>query len=168
MTIFFDFFPSPVGRILTACQDDHIVRIILPRETPEKSLLILKEEFPDSGIKKDSGPFTEIFSQFENYFSGSRTSFNLPLLARGTDFQKRVWDAIATVPYGQTASYKELAANIQSIKASRAVGNACNANPLPIVVPCHRIISSSGKIGGFGGGIPMKLKLLRMEGVTLS
>ena len=168
MTIYFDFFYSPAGKILTDCENDYITRIILPRESTEKSLLILNAEFAESTLKKDPVPFKNIFAQFEEYFSGTRTTFNLPLLARGTVFQKKVWDAIKTVPYGRTASYKELAVKIQNKNASRAVGNACNANPLPIVVPCHRIITSSGKIGGFGGGTAMKRQLLKIEGVDKS
>ena len=82
MTIFFDFFSSPTGKILTVCEDDHITRIILPRESPEKSLLILNSEFPESTLKKDPVPFKNIFSQFEEYFSGTRTTFNLPLLGK--------------------------------------------------------------------------------------
>ncbi|MCD6115956.1 methylated-DNA--[protein]-cysteine S-methyltransferase [bacterium] len=167
MTIYFDFFYSSAGKILTVCENDYITRIILPRKSPEKSLLILNAEFPESTLKKDPVPFKNIFSQFEEYFSGTRITFNLPLFVRGTIFQKKVWDAIKAVPYGRTASYKELAVKIQNKNASRAVGNACNANPLPIVVPCHRIITSSGKIGGFGGGTTMKRQLLKIEGVSI-
>jgi methylated-DNA-[protein]-cysteine S-methyltransferase len=91
--------------------------------------------------------------------------FDLPLDPQGTDFQKRVWQALLSIPYGETRSYSQIAATIGSPAAVRAVGAANGANPLPIVVPCHRVIGSNGKLVGYGGGLPLKIRLLEIEGL---
>jgi len=101
--------------------------------------------------------------QLAEYFAGERTRFDLPLRSRGTPFQQRVWAALAGIPYGQTRSYAEVAAAVEHPRAVRAVGAANGRNPLPIVVPCHRVIGSNGMLTGFGGGIATKAWLLRHE-----
>jgi O-6-methylguanine DNA methyltransferase len=105
--------------------------------------------------------------QIREYFSGKRKKFSLKLYMNGTDFQLNVWRVIAKIGYGKTASYYDLAKNIRKPKALRAVGTACGKNPLPIVVPCHRVISKDGGIGGFGGGISLKKKMLMIEKAKL-
>ncbi|MFH1942641.1 MAG: methylated-DNA--[protein]-cysteine S-methyltransferase, partial [bacterium] len=102
-------------------------------------------------------------NQLLEYFNGTRKVFSLPIDLRGTDFQKSVWEAVRKVPYGQTRSYGDIAKAIGNPRASRAVGAANGANPIPIIIPCHRIIGSDGSITGFGGGIPLKQKLLNLE-----
>ena len=102
--------------------------------------------------------------QLAEYFAGTRRSFDLPLAARGTPFQKQVWDALTRIPYGRTASYAELALMVGNPNASRAVGAANGRNPLSIVVPCHRVIGAGGALTGFGGGLPTKEFLLTLEG----
>lgn len=102
-------------------------------------------------------------TQLEEYFSGTRKKFNLRFDFVGTSFQKKVWSALTQIPFGQTASYKEIAQRINHPKAVRAVGTANGANPFCIVVPCHRVISADGSMGGFGGGIALKEKLLNLE-----
>src|SRR5437868_2993067 len=92
-----------------------------------------------------------------------RTSFDLPLLLEGTEFQKKVWTQLQTIPYGETVSYKTLAEKIASPKAVRAVGAANGANPIPIIIPCHRVIGNDGSLTGFGGGLPLKKRLLELE-----
>src|SRR5688500_4066257 len=102
--------------------------------------------------------------QLGEYLAGTRRTFDLPLHPLGTPFQRRVWDALVAIPYGTTPSYGALARAIGTPDAVRAVGAANGANPLPIVVPCHRVIGSNGKLTGFGGGLPLKRKLLALEG----
>lgn len=101
--------------------------------------------------------------QLDEYLSGTRDEFDIPLLLVGTDFQRSVWNALLQVPYGATASYLQIARAIGREKAVRAVGNACRANPIGIIVPCHRIIGSDGSLVGYYGGLPMKQRLLNLE-----
>lgn len=101
--------------------------------------------------------------QLEEYFHGLRRDFTIPLKANGTQFQQQVWQALTHIPYGMTHTYKELAETIGKPKASRAVGSACNRNPLPIIIPCHRVIGSSGSLTGYAGGLELKAMLLKME-----
>jgi methylated-DNA-[protein]-cysteine S-methyltransferase len=108
-------------------------------------------------------PFAPVIAQLEEYFAGRRTTFELPLAPEGTPFQRGVWQALSRIPYGQTISYGELARRIGNPQASRAVGLANGANPLPIVVPCHRVIGANGSLTGFGGGLEIKRKLLALE-----
>jgi methylated-DNA-[protein]-cysteine S-methyltransferase len=103
--------------------------------------------------------------QLEEYFAGERTQFDLPLELEGTPFQKDVWLALGEIPYGKTISYAELASMVGRPTAFRAVGQANGANPIPIVLPCHRVLASGGRIGGYGGGLDMKRQLLALEGV---
>ena len=103
-------------------------------------------------------------AQLAEYFRGARTTFDLPLAPRGTGFRRQVWQALASIPYGATISYAELAARIGRPTASRAVGAANGRNPLPIVLPCHRVIGAGGGLTGFGGGLPVKRFLLELEG----
>src|SRR5690606_2858665 len=103
----------------------------------------------------------------DEYFSGSRREFDLSLAPRGTAFQQRVWAELLQVGYGRTASYADIARAIGNPKAVRAVGLANGRNPIPIIIPCHRIIGSSGTLTGYGGGLPMKQKLLEIEGAVL-
>jgi O-6-methylguanine DNA methyltransferase len=107
---------------------------------------------------------TGIVSQLHEYFSGSRRLFGLPLDVRGTAFQRAVWSQVVRIPYGATATYGGIAQLVGKAKASRAVGNALGANPLPIVIPCHRVIGSGGSLVGFGAGLDVKEALLRLEG----
>jgi methylated-DNA-[protein]-cysteine S-methyltransferase len=102
--------------------------------------------------------------QLEEYFRGVRKSFDIKLEIRGTDFQTKVWQALREIPYGERASYKDIAVRIGSPKAVRAVGGANNRNPLPIVIPCHRVVGADGALVGYGGGLPIKTFLLQLEG----
>ena len=102
-------------------------------------------------------------SQLRSYFAGEREEFDLPLAPEGTPFQQEVWRRLCEIPYGETISYGELARRIGNPQASRAVGLANGSNPIPIVIPCHRVIGSNGKLTGYGGGLPIKEKLLALE-----
>ena len=113
--------------------------------------------------RRDAAPFAEARRQFEAYFNGELAEFELALAPRGSDFQCRVWAALCDIPYGITISYGELAQRIGNPNASRAVGLANGANPLAIVVPCHRVIGANGSLTGYGGGLPTKKFLLELE-----
>jgi methylated-DNA-[protein]-cysteine S-methyltransferase len=117
-----------------------------------------------SGLKKNETPLIQkAAAQVKEYFAGKRKQFKLPLAMRGTEFQMAVWQALQKIPYGETRSYKEIAANIGRPKAVRAVGMANNRNPISIIVPCHRVIGHDGKLVGYGGGLPLKQHLLELE-----
>jgi O-6-methylguanine DNA methyltransferase len=105
----------------------------------------------------------EAARQLDEYFSGRRREFDLPLDLAGTEFQQRVWKSVSGIPYGQTRSYAQIATSIGSPKAVRAVGAANGANPVVIIVPCHRVIASGGGLGGYGGGLELKRRLLALE-----
>lgn len=118
----------------------------------------------DQASRDDSHPLlTEAIRQLGAYFAGSLREFRLPLQMEGTDFQRRVWCLLCEVPYGQTRSYRDLAVAMGKPQAVRAVGAANGANPLPIVVPCHRVIGSNGSLTGYGGGMALKKRLLDLE-----
>ena len=118
----------------------------------------------DGERNDDHALLREVATQLQEYFTGKRREFRLALDMHGTEFQKRVWRRLETIPYGETRSYAQIAAVIGEPKAVRAVGAANGANPIPIVVPCHRVIGSSGKLTGYGGGLELKKKLLELEG----
>jgi methylated-DNA-[protein]-cysteine S-methyltransferase len=117
------------------------------------------------GRRNDRNPLLlEAASQLRTYFAGALREFSLPLDMQGTEFQKRVWGQVAAIPYGETRSYLQIATAIGSPRAVRAVGAANGANPVPIMVPCHRVIGAKGSLVGYGGGLAMKKRLLELEG----
>lgn len=109
----------------------------------------------------------ECFKQLKEYFEGNRREFDLPLETRGTEFQKKVWDELLKIPYGETKSYKDIAIAIGNEKACRAIGMANNKNHIPIIIPCHRVIGSNGKLVGYAGGLNVKEKLLNIENLDV-
>jgi methylated-DNA-[protein]-cysteine S-methyltransferase len=146
---------SPVGRLLLAGDADALMLINFP--TGSQALQ------PKAGWVRDDSMFADAARQLDEYFTGERVEFSMRLEMDGTDFQKDVWTALRKVPFGATVSYGELARLVGRPKASRAVGAANHANPLPIVVPCHRVIGSDRSLTGFGGGLETKQKLLEFE-----
>lgn len=130
-------------------------------------------DFPGSGgsrsgaTAKNAPPFVHKFSrQLKLYADGKPVRWSVPLdLSVGTDFQQKVWRVLTKIPRGETRSYSWVARKVGKPGASRAVGAACGANPVPVIVPCHRVIAGDGSLGGFGGGLPMKRRLLRIEGM---
>lgn len=134
--------------------------------TASESAIIKVEFKPDDEVsgEKPTGLSAECVRELKEYFAGERHEFDLPLAPEGTDFQRSVWDALLRIPYGETRTYKEIAESIGRDKASRAVGMACHANPIVILIPCHRVIGSDGRLTGFGGGLDVKSRLLRLEG----
>jgi methylated-DNA-[protein]-cysteine S-methyltransferase len=123
---------------------------------------------PQPDWRRDDAAFAEVIRQLRAYFGGKLTKFELPLALQGTPFQLRVWNALCAIPYGTTTSYGELAKQIGQPKAVRAVGLANGANPIAIIVPCHRVIGSNGKLTGYGGGLPLKENLLALEARQLN
>ncbi len=113
--------------------------------------------------KKDEVFLKNAVDQLKSYFAGELKKFDLPLCPEGTPFQKSVWKALLDIPYGKTASYKDIAVAVKNPKAVRAVGGANGRNPIPIVIPCHRVISSDGKMGGYSSGLDIKERLLKLE-----
>jgi methylated-DNA-[protein]-cysteine S-methyltransferase len=118
---------------------------------------------PNPSWRHDASPFGEAVRQLQAYFAGQLETFDLALSPQGTPFQLAVWRLLCEIPYGQTISYGELARRLGNPNAARAVGLANGSNPIPIVIPCHRVIGSNGKLTGYGGGLPIKEKLLALE-----
>ncbi len=151
---------SPVGPLLLA-GDGKSLKLIYFQAGPHARRA-------ESHWVADAKPFQAVMAQLEEYFAGRRRTFDLPLDPEGTRFQLTVWQALTRIPYGETVSYGELARRIGNPQASRAVGLANGANPLPIVVPCHRVIGADGSLTGFGGGLDIKRKLLALERANAS
>lgn len=155
----FTHAPSPLGPLLLVGTQDALSGVSFP--TGHKAYA------PKPEWRQAVAPFAEAIRQLDAYFAGDLHSFDLPLLIEGSAFQKSVWLLLAQIPYGVTRSYGDLAHDLQKPGASRAVGLANGANPLPIILPCHRVIGSNGTLTGFGGGLPAKRHLLELEGHRL-
>jgi O-6-methylguanine DNA methyltransferase len=123
----------------------------------------LRRRAPDARCEEGDEPNRAAATQILEYLDGKRTEFDLPLDLRGTPFQRRVWEKLLEIPYGETRSYQEIARAVCRPRALRAVGNANGANPVSLVVPCHRVVASGGKLGGYAGGLSLKARLLAME-----
>jgi len=146
---------SPVGPLLLAADDAGLRQILFVKgRTPAR---------PDPSWTDNRAPLQETIRQLHSYFAGELEEFDLPLAPEGTAFQLKVWQRLCDIPYGDTISYGELARRLDNPNASRAVGLANGSNPIPIVIPCHRVIGSNGKLTGYGGGLPIKEKLLALE-----
>lgn len=141
--------PSPVGAVTVVTTDDAVISIELDSDETYSS--------PQTPL------LCEVCRQIDEYFAGVRFCFDVPILFSGTDFQRRVWDALRTIPYGMTASYSDVAAMINNPLAARAVGNAINKSRIALIIPCHRVINASGAVGLYGGGEHIKHFLLEFE-----
>lgn len=150
MSIF--YYSSPVGVLEIKSTESHITQLLFKESAKTSS-----ENIP--AVMK------ECIRQLDEYFSGNRKDFTLPLAPEGTTFQRSVWKALQTIPYGQTISYKELAERVENPKACRAVGTANGRNPIAIIIPCHRVIAANGTLGGYAGGLDIKTILLKLEGI---
>jgi methylated-DNA-[protein]-cysteine S-methyltransferase len=148
-------FPSPLGHLQLVADDSSLVAVIFPSHRRAPAL---------NGREVTSHPVLErASSELDEYFRGARLSFSTPLARGGTAFQSAVWDALATIPFGETRSYQQLAVLVRKPLAVRAVGNANGRNPLSIFVPCHRVIGANGSLTGYAGGMEFKQWLLRHE-----
>ena len=155
-TLVYDVVPAPIGRLIVASDGDAIAGVWMANASPEDSTW--------SSQRSVDPILAEASGQLAAYFTGALRAFTLPLAPNGTDFQRRVWRALEAIPYGATISYAELARRVGNTTAVRAVGAANGRNPIPIIVPCHRVIGSDGSLTGFGGGLDRKRWLLQHEG----
>ncbi|MGG7165348.1 methylated-DNA--[protein]-cysteine S-methyltransferase [Clostridium ihumii] len=149
-------YKTGIGKITIVEEDNKIINVYFDSEDTPKDINIC-----ETNILKEAG------RQLQEYFSGVRTKFELPLNPKGTDFMKDVWSALEKIPYGETKTYGEIAKIIGRDKAYRAVGLANNKNPIPIFIPCHRVIGANGKLVGYAGGLNIKKQLLELEKVTI-
>lgn len=145
---------SPVGLLTLAGRDGRLMHLRMVDQTYEPSR---------EGWERDDAAFPDAVDQLTAYFAGDLTEFDLELDMAGTQFQRRVWEALQTIPYGETCSYGEIARQIGSPSGSRAVGLANGHNPIGIIVPCHRVIGANGSLTGYGGGLDRKRALLELE-----
>jgi methylated-DNA-[protein]-cysteine S-methyltransferase len=155
---FYKLIDTPVGQLKLVASDRGLAVIVWQDEGTHRVPLHVAVESDDHPI------LVRAARQLEEYFAGTRKRFDLPLDFAGTEFQKKVWEALLTIPYGETRSYRQIAEQIGQPAAVRAVGAANGRNPISIVAPCHRVIGSTGKLTGFGGGLPAKARLLELEG----
>ena len=153
--MYYCYIESPIGELLLAGEDDELTMIGFPEGAMRRE--------PESDWIQSDKPFVEAARQLSEYFAGERHEFDLPLRLNGTEFQLLVLDELQRIPYGETTSYGDIAKRIGRPKAVRAVGAANGRNPIPIIVPCHRVIGSGGALTGFGGGLDTKKALLQLE-----
>ncbi|WP_283171013.1 methylated-DNA--[protein]-cysteine S-methyltransferase [Curtanaerobium respiraculi] len=144
-------YPTSIGVLTISCREGAVSRVSFGAREPAE------------GERRPSELSNRAVNQIHEYLSGKRKVFDIPMQARGTEFQRAVWRCIAAIPYGQTRSYADVAASIGRPTAFRAVGLACNANPLPLLVPCHRVVGSNGSLTGYAGGVELKRLLLALE-----
>ncbi|MBA6390306.1 methylated-DNA--[protein]-cysteine S-methyltransferase [Colwellia sp. BRX10-3] len=148
-------YQSPLGEIVLTANEKGLSALAF--QTGQSPITI-------TGLTENNSKFTEVIQQLTEYFAGNRKHFDLPLAPEGTNFQKKVWQALTEIPCGDTKSYGWIAKSINNEKAVRAVGTANGANPIALIVPCHRVIGSNGKLTGYAGGLALKAKLLMHEG----
>ena len=155
----YTYFASPIGNLLLAGHNEVLHYLGFPKGSMAMT--------PEPNWQLNEQAFSRVRQQLQEYFDGKRRDFDLPLSPQGTDFQRQVWQQLQTIPYGKTCSYGDLAKAIERPKAVRAVGAANGQNPIPVIIPCHRVIGSNGKLTGFGGGLDVKEQLLRLEGIEV-
>lgn len=153
--ISYTYLETSIGSLLLTAGDSGLHSVLFPKNGHPAA--------PDPAWQKDASPLRETIHQLRAYFAGKLETFDLALAPQGTAFQQKVWGELCLIPYGETISYGELAKRIGNPNASRAVGLANGSNPIPIIIPCHRVIGSNGKLTGYGGGLPIKEKLLALE-----
>ena len=157
MTYFANMIPSPVGALKLVASENGLVAILWENDSPKRVRLGALVASPDHPLLRQAE------RELGEYFAGDRIVFDVPLNPAGTDFQKQVWAALLTIPYGETRSYGDLARQVGNPQASRAVGAANGRNPISIITPCHRAIGSDGALTGFAGGLEAKRYLLSHE-----
>ena len=166
-SVYYAAMRTPVGRVLAACTEAGLVRVSFRQE--ESSFVAELERVLQVDVFRSVRKLAPVLTQIERYFAGRCSKFDMPVdLRRLTSFQRRVLGATRRVPKGRVVSYGEIARRIGQPKACRAVGQALGQNPIPIVIPCHRVISSGGRLGGYTGGVDIKRKLLAIEGLDIA
>ncbi|MEZ4521416.1 MAG: methylated-DNA--[protein]-cysteine S-methyltransferase [Thermomicrobiales bacterium] len=163
-TIWWSTLPTPYGDLGFASSSQGLLTLLFPNAIEDRDRVIARLA-PGSRIKAGDEENAVPVRQVREYLAGERKVFDMPLDQRGTAFQRDVWNAVFAIPWGETTTYGEIARRIGRPDAVRAVGAANGANPIPIIVPCHRVIGSDGSLTGFGGGLPLKRQLLSLEGV---
>ena len=158
---------TSIGKLQVAATKTGICRIGFPRTQSQHWKSWFELHFTHHPQEGSNPVLEEAFIQLREYFEGKRRSFQVPIDLRGTAFQLRVWRELTKIPYGFTASYGEIARRVRNPRAGQAVGRAVGANPVPIIVPCHRIIGHDGTLVGFGGGLSTKEQLLELEGARI-
>ncbi|UUS58245.1 MULTISPECIES: methylated-DNA--[protein]-cysteine S-methyltransferase [unclassified Acinetobacter] len=157
MQLSYQFLNSPVGQLKLVAHETALVAVLWENENPNRvRLAALVEDLQHPILLKTA-------QQLNEYFAGKRQQFDLPLDFEGTAFQQQVWQALLTIPFGETRSYKQIAEQIGNVKAVRAVGAANGKNPISIIAPCHRVVGANGKLVGFAGGLEKKEILLKIE-----
>ncbi|QCC86822.1 methylated-DNA--[protein]-cysteine S-methyltransferase [Desulfovibrio desulfuricans] len=147
---------SLIGTVRIVERGQSLVRLDLGPKAPLEPL--------GGAVEQQTPLLQRAFKQLEEYLAGTRESFDLPLAPEGTPFQRKVWDALLQIPYGQTRSYRQIAEAVDSPRGFRAVGMANNRNPIAVFIPCHRVVGADGSMVGYGGGLPIKEALLKLEG----
>ncbi|VAW56717.1 Methylated-DNA--protein-cysteine methyltransferase [hydrothermal vent metagenome] len=164
MMIQYQYFNTPFGELKLASFNDNLIMCDWRHRTARNRVdQRLQKNFGVESLQKDNEILSTTRQQLNEYFTSTRKQFTLPIQLIGTDFQKKVWHGLMKIPYGKTCSYLELATQLAQPSAVRAVANANGANALSIIVPCHRIITNTGSLGGYAGGLPAKAKLLDLE-----
>ncbi len=156
-------FESPIGSLRVASTDAGLAYLELPHASGRGLSGWLRRQLPGASAEDGFAPNRTAIAQILEYLEGKRAGFDLPLDLRGTHFQLEVWSALREIPYGETRSYAQIAEAVGRPSAVRAVGTANGANPVSLVVPCHRVIASTGRLAGYAGGIALKARLLAME-----
>ena len=161
---YIDWYESPVGPLLASATESAVCGLsFCDADDLQRRLQALRERHRQSLRSGGDSPLTALGAQLQEYFQGRRREFTVPLGSAGSEFQQRVWAALCEIPYGETWSYLQLAVRIGDVLATRAVGHANGANPIAIVIPCHRVINADGGEGGYGGGLWRKRILLDLE-----
>ena len=153
----FIYKQTPVGDLVIGESEGFITYLLFSTE------LKMNEMRKNNYVVEETSLIKKAKQQLDEYFAGARKDFDLPLKPSGTEFQMKVWEALKEIPYGETRSYQQIGGRIGCPKASRAVGQANNRNPISVIIPCHRVIGANGKLTGYGGGIDIKEKLLALE-----
>jgi len=158
--LFYSSCGSPIGRIFAAASDKGITDVCIG-----KANFLRRLSSSGASLREDGGRFAAVFGMLGKYFLGKRADFkSLTLDISGSVFEKKVWAEVKKIPYGHSKSYGLIAAKLGIPKGARAVGNACGRNPVPIIIPCHRVLKGDGSIGGYTGGVGIKKRLLEIEG----
>lgn len=158
--IFYDILSSPIGNLLMVANENGLNKILFEDENQLNKI--------DDTWINDTDRLKEVSNQLKAYFANELTEFDLKLAPEGTAFQKQIWKQLEEIPYGETCSYQDIALTINKPNACRAIGMANSLNPIPIIIPCHRVIGKNGKLTGYAGGLETKAKLLGLENIDLS
>jgi len=161
--IYYTAVDSPLGQLYLAQHANGLCCLSLGGGAQDKLYSYIRKIFPTAELKASKPPLQDAIQQLTEYFSGGRTHFDVSLFLTGTDFQKQVWNGLLEIPYGKTISYGDLADRLENPGGMRAVGAANGQNPIPIIIPCHRVIAADGSLGGYTGGLEIKRKLLDLE-----